>query len=969
MQKLRPHGVFLAILCFVAAARAADAPAKTSPAADQPDARGIEYFEMHVRPLLVKHCYECHSGEKEIKGRLSLDSRSGWETGGDSGAAIVPGNLEESLLIEAIRYESYEMPPKGKLSDADIAVFEKWVEMGAPDPRDGSTPDAAPSNFDIDEARQFWAFQLPEPHRPPAVKETAWPRDDIDRFILARLEERDLVPAADVDAARWLRRITYDLTGLPPTPQEMAAFLADSDADAREKVVDRLLASPQFGVHWGRHWLDVARYADSNGSDFNATFFNAWRYRNYVIDSFNRDKPFDRFVREQIAGDLLGGSSDDERAEQLIATTFLTVGPKMLSERDKMKLTMDVVDEQIDSVGKAFLGMTLGCARCHDHKFDPIPTEDYYALAGIFRSTITLEGESQQYVSAWVETPLPISAELARAIEEHKQHKDRLNVQLTEAKDRLKQTEAQLAQLDLGRQGVIVDDVDAKVVGDWKDSKYSPNYVGAGYIHDEKTGKGEKSVTWTPNLPHAGEYEVRISFAGGSGRDSAIPVKIVHAAGSHDLKLDQSQTPPINKLFKSLGTFRFEAGSQGSVTLSTEGTTGFVIADAVQFIPQDQTPAPEEVADASDELPKLRKTVAGLNDQVKKLEADLKKHDAEAPVVPTAMAAREAPEIGDCEIFIRGEIRHRGKVVDRGFLRVVSDSAGQVERKDESGRRELADWIARSDNPLTARVMVNRIWQNMLGEGIVRSVDNFGHLGEAPSHPELLDTLAVEFVENGWSVKSLVRRIALTRTYAMSTQYDSRAFELDPDNRLLWRANRKRLPAEALRDSMLQFSDRLDLSPGESPVAGMGRLAVDNSKQELTGDKTETLRRSVYLPIVRNQLPSFLTVFDFADPDLTTGRRPETNVPSQSLFLLNDPFVKQQAAFTAQRILAAESEDDGRVDAVFHLILGRPAGEDERRRIVEFVSETVGGDVKQQPDAWRQVVQSLLASTEFRMLD
>ena len=376
--------------------------------ADELNAADVAFFETRVRPLLSKHCFECHSIDAgQLKGGLSLHNRAGWAAGGESGPAVVPGKPDESLLIEAVRYESYEMPPKGKLADSEISILEEWVRRGAPDPRSGEFKAPATAQIDFEKERQFWAFQPPQEHHPPDVRNSVWPADSIDFFTLSKLEAKGLAPAPDADAATWLRRITFDLTGLPPSVEELETFVTDPtsdviNGDARRKVVDQLLASDQFGVHWGRHWLDVARYADSNCGDFNATFYNAWRYRNYVVNSFNDDKPYDQFVREQIAGDLLPAANDDQRTEQLVGSTFLMLGVKMLSERDKNKLTMDVVDEQIDTAGKAFLGMTLGCARCHDHKFDPIPTADYYSLAGIFRSTVTLEGESQQYVSTWV---------------------------------------------------------------------------------------------------------------------------------------------------------------------------------------------------------------------------------------------------------------------------------------------------------------------------------------------------------------------------------------------------------------------------------------------------------------------------------------------------------------------------------------------------------------------------------------
>jgi hypothetical protein len=953
--------------------------ATESPTAKPLSSAELAFFEGQVRPLLVKRCYECHSAEaEELKGGLALDSRAGWEIGGDSGAALAPGKPDESLLIEAVRYESVEMPPKGKLPAEEIAILEKWVAMGAPDPRQGTSPPiVSSSGIDFAQAREFWSFQLPEPHGAPAVQNTAWPRDAIDNFVLAKLEELQLAPAADADNATWLRRVTYDLIGLPPTPRERTDFLADTTPEAREKVVDRLLASPQFGVHWGRHWLDVARYADSNGSDFNATYYNAWRYRNYVIEAFNRDEPFDQFIREQIAGDLLPATTEADRQRQLVGSTFLMIGAKMLSERDKEKLKMDVVDEQIDTVGKAFLGLTLGCARCHDHKFDPISTEEYYALAGIFNSTVSFEGESQQYVSTWVDTPLPVTAEFNASLQQFQQTKAELQTKLSAARTIQQTTAAQLGKLELGEEGLMIDDVAAKVEGHWEKSKFSPHFVGEGYLHDGKSGKGEKSITWTPDLPQAGRFEVRVAYAGSNGRDTAVPYTVRHAEGETIVRVDQSKVPPLRQTFFSLGTFRFEAGRAGSVYLSTAGTSDYVIADAVQFVPREiETVA---VVDAAAEaaqaklLANLKTAAHDAAEAVKKLTEEMKQLEARAPKPPSAMAPHDAKEIGDCQICIRGEVAQRGKEIPRGFLRVASDGTPTVIEKDESGRLELADWIARADHPLTARVMVNRIWQHLLGEGLVRSVDNFGQLGERPTHPALLDTLAVSFVEHNWSTKQLVRRIVLSRTYGQSTALSTQALELDPGNRFLWHANRKCLSAEELRDSMLQFSGELDFSIGESEVANMPRLAVDNNKQVST-KLNQTSRRTLFGPIIRNELPAFLTLFDFADPDLVTGQRPTTNVPAQALYLLNSPFVQQQASRIAERILAAEASDDARIQTMFQWILCRDATPEEMLRTAQFLAEALKTSGKQQPaeqqrDAWSQTVQCLLASTQFRNLE
>jgi hypothetical protein len=948
-------------------------------------AAGIEFFEKQVRPLLAAHCLECHSTAdgQAVKGGLALDSRAGWMAGGESGPVIAPGDPDGSLLIEAVRYESLEMPPKGKLSAKDVAVLERWVKLGAPDPREGRAPTvaaASPATLDPALARSFWSFQPPEARRPPTTKNETWPTGDIDRFVLSKLESAGLSPSPDAAPEQWLRRVTYDLTGLPPTPDEQTAFLADSTAGARERVVDRLLNSTQFGVHWGRHWLDVARYADSNGSDFNAKFANAWRYRDYVIDAFNRDKPYDLFVTEQLAGDLMPAEGDVQRAERLIATTFLNVGPKMLSERDKEKLALDVVDEQLDTLGKAFLGMTLGCARCHDHKFDPIPTADYYAMAGILRSTVTLEGESQQYVSTWVETPLPMTPEHAASVAEHKRTVAERQAKLDAAKRSLSTAETKLASFDDVGRRVVVDDSEARVVGAWVASKYSPHFVGVGYLHDDKNGKGEKSITWTPDLPRAGKYEVRLAFAGNGGRADSVPVTIRHADSETVVKVDQSRKAKIDRLYEPLGVFRFEKGRAGSVSMSNLGTTGYVLADAVEFVPVELDANGATGSDASRAkgeanrdaaMKKAEQEIEKIAAEIRELEGKLGELKKQAPTpTPMAMAAREAPQIDDCRICIRGEVNNRGPKVVRGFLQAAGDGTKQLVDPLQSGRLELARWIVRPDNPLTARVMVNRIWSHVFGEGLVSTVDNFGRLGSPPSHPELLDTLSVEFVESGWSTKRLVRRLVLSHTYAQSTQFNRRAFEQDPENSLLWRARRKRLPAEAIRDGLLAAAGNLDLRSPAPAVRGAGGSGVPNAAAQV---------RSVFLPIIRNELSTFLTVFDFADPDVSTGRRAETNVPAQALFFLNDPLVRTQAAGIAERVMGGSNRDDERIEAAYRLILCRSATAAESVRAKAFLDkirspepargDRTGKDSTREFESWRQLAQAIVASTEFRLLD
>ncbi|MCB9939174.1 MAG: DUF1553 domain-containing protein [Planctomycetaceae bacterium] len=947
------------------------------------DAKKLEFFETRIRPVLVEHCYECHSvGAKEVKGNLVVDTAAGLIKGGDSGTSLVPGKPDESLLLEAMRYESVEMPPAGRLPESVIADFAKWIEMGAPDPRGGDAGAVTRSTIDIEAGRNFWAFQPPQAHTPPPVKVASWPRSEIDAFVLAGLERARLSPSIDADRETLVRRLYYDLLGLPPTPQQVSDFVNDDPANAIETLVDRLLESPQFGVHWGRHWLDVARYADSNGGDFNATFHNAWRYRDYVVNAMNDDKPFNRFVQEQIAGDLLPYSSDEQRAEQIIATGFLMIGTKMLSERDKEKLTMDVVDEQINTVGSAFMGLTLGCCRCHDHKFDPIPTQDYYALAGIFRSTRTLEGESQQYVSTWPRRDLPAKPEQVAAVKQHEEQTKALNKQLAATKKRFDDAEKELKELASGANSLTFDDADAEVAGSWKASTLTPNYIGKGYIHDDGTDKGEKSVEFTLKPSKTGLYEVRLSYAPGGNRANNVPITIHHADGKSDVTLDQSRKPPIDNLFASVGSFRFEGGKPTALTISTTGTKGYVIVDAVRLVEVDVAGKPIAVADspqnaaiklATASVETLKAELASLDEQIKAMEKNA------PPPLPKAIAVDEFKEIGDCEVCIRGEHRNRGEKVQRGFIQVALTGEPTTIPDATSGRRELADWLSSPQHPLTSRVIVNRVWSHLLGEGIVRSVDNFGELGERPTHPELLDYLADRFVRPisdrgfGWSIKRLVREVTLSRVYQMASDHDEDAWQADPENRLLWRANRRRLPAEAIRDSMLAISGHLDLSPGGSPVEGLGTLVNNNSADADAYERKETAKRSIYLPIIRNELPATLTVFDFADPDLVVGKRPVTNVPAQALLLMNSPFVMNCAEQTAKKLLAIEGRSPEQLVAdIYQVTLSRTPTTLEIQRAIAFVNNTgeeTGEEVDSITKRLAQLVHVLFASTEFRMLN
>lgn len=957
------------------------------------DSKKLEFFEARIRPVLIKHCYECHSAKSEdVKGNLLVDSAAGLLQGGDSGPAIIAGKPDESPLIEALRYDGVEMPPDGRLPPEVVKDFERWVEMGSPDPRTDHPPPGVikpQQTIDLEAGRQFWAFRPVENHDRPDVSNESWPKSDIDAFVLRKLEAAKLKPAGDADRRTLIRRLYFDLIGLPPSPEEVSAFLADKSDATVQTVVDRLLDSPQFGVHWGRHWLDVARYADSNGADFNATFHNAWKYRDYVIDSFNSDKPIDQFVREQIAGDLLPHGNDEQLAEGIIATGFLMLGTKMLSERDKEKLTMDVVDEQLNTIGQAFMAVTLGCARCHDHKFDPIPTEDYYAMAGILKSTRTLQGESQQYVSTWPRRQLPAKEEHLAAVRKFEVTKKELQASIKEVKNQASAINKKIELLRKNTKSLLVDDSEAKLTGAWTKSTFSKPFIGEGYIHDAKSEKGEKWAEFIVEIPHTATYDVQLAYSGTSGRADNVPISIKHAESEVEVSLDQEKKGPIDGLFASLGHFPFEAGKPAVITVSTRGTVGYVTLDAVRLVELDDKgdPVVNEVSKDDEKLKAAESELKEATEKQKQLEADLKQLDENAPApLPKAIAVAEAEKIDDCEINIRGEHRNLGPKAPRGFLQVAySGEAPKIEAK-QSGRRELAEWIASPEHPLTARVFVNRIWHHLMGQGIVASVDNFGRLGDQPTHPELLDRLAADFVRGGWSTKQIVRQIVFSRTYQMSSRHDEASWNADPENRLLWRAHRRRIPAESIRDAVLSVSGQLDLSPDGSPVEGLGTLVTQNVADEKQIEQKETLHRSAYLPIIRSQLPPMLAVFDFADPDLVVGRRSVTNVPAQALLLLNSPFVMEQAELAADRVRStgsakgSEESPDTReiIERTYELVLSRRPTDAEIDRAEKFLeaatrtddaaADNKGGKPKAM-SAFGQLIHTLFASVEFRMLE
>ncbi|WP_406700521.1 DUF1553 domain-containing protein [Singulisphaera sp. Ch08] len=929
------------------------------------DPDGVAFFEQKIRPVLVKECYSCHSADaKAIKGGLRVDSRVGLLTGGDSGPAVVPEKPEESPLLDALRHDGIAMPPKSKLPEAVVADFERWIQIGLPDPRvvseESDKGKAKPlTGMSVEKGRSFWAYKPPRRVPAPQVTDADWPRTELDRFILAGLESRGLKPVRDADKATLARRLYFDLIGLPPTPEEVDAFVNDTSPVAYESLVDRLLASPHFGERWGRHWLDVVRYAESLTLR-GLVFKQAWRFRDFVIDAFNNDIPYDRFIREQVAGDLLPAANLPDRREKLIATSFLSLGNTNLEEQDKPQLVMDVVDEQIDTIGKAFLGQTIGCARCHDHKFDPIPTRDYYALAGILRNTKTLEHAN---VSAWLERPLPVVEEREKFLKAHEQRVAALEAQIKTTRGKVGKAKGNAKKLVLAISevpGVVVDDTTAKKVGEWKESQHSQSYVGTGYIHDMNVGKGEKTLTFLPELKAAGSYDVWLAYSPGTGRSKAVPVAILSADGDSMVHVDMSATPPIDDRYVPLGRFRFESNGQGYVMISNEGTTGHVTADAVLFIPHDAGDGPAQ-AGAGTAKP-VDKAAREATQLAAKLEKELKRLKDEGPKRELFMGVEEVPKIEEIRVHVRGSVHTLGEAAPRGVLAVATYGNAPTMPSHESGRRELADWLADERNPLTARVYVNRVWHWLFGTGLVRTTDNFGTTGETPSHPELLDQLALQFMEEGWSVKTLIRRIVLSRTYRLSSVDDAKIQAVDPENRLLGRMSRRRLDAECIQDTILSVSGTLD------PQMKGSSFRIDLPADY--GFEHVEKRRSVYSPVFRNALPELFEVFDFADPSMVVGRRNVSTVAPQALFLLNHPFVLEQSKHAARRLLSRPGLDDGRrIDRIYQLALGRKPTDSERRIGLTFVAQNEKEGKPADEDSWALLFQALFASVDFRYVN
>ena len=901
------------------------------------EAASLELFEDHVRPTLVDQCIRCH-GEKKQRGGLRLDSAEALLQGGDSGPAVIPGDPDASLLVQAIRYDNVEleMPPRGRLAARTIAAIEKWVRLGAHDPRTSSGSESPkPTSPSVEAGRSFWSFQpIKHPH-PPDLEHTDWPLTDIDRFILDRLQQRELQPVADANRETLIRRLYYDLTGLPPTPDQIQRFVNDRSQDAFERLVDGLLDSPHFGERWGRHWLDVVRYAESSGGGRTLLFPDAWRYRDYVIDAFNNDVPYDHFIRQQIAGDLIECDDWQAKRRNLIATAFLLLGPTNYELQDKDVLEMDIVDEQLDTIGKAVMGMTIGCARCHDHKFDPIPAYDYYALAGILKST---QSVIHSNVSTWNQVALPLPPHEEAKIRAHEDRIAETRLRLAQATKAWKHAGGKTKNVKnqsidaASVEGIVIDDTAAETIGEWMKSTSVGQYVGDSYSHDQTEGKGKKQVVFRPKLPMAGEYEIQISHTPATNRSTRVPVLVYHSGGKATAKINQKEPAPINGVFTSLGTFLLDPNDDPRVVVSNEGTEdGVVIADAVVWIAKaPASPKTSEAAPPKPDQAAAQAQLESLKKAVDDLQAELAALEKSAPKRPLAMACADEEQPSDIHLAIRGVVHNKGPLIGRGVLRVAATEDLPSIPVTQSGRAELAQWITGAKHPLTARVMANRVWYWLMGRGIVSTVDNFGSMGAPPSHPLLLDHLASSFIDDGWSVKKLVRRIVLSRVYRLSTASDAAGDAVDPENRLLWRMNRKRLRAEDIRDTLLFVGGSLDFTRGGATIKAGTRSEY--------GYQFSSQRRSVYLPVFRNNLPELFEVFDFADPNIQQGQRTESTIASQALLMMNHPFVIEQSEAAARQLTEdAQFDTNAGVQHAYYQVLGRAPSPAEQAVAVEFV--------------------------------
>ena len=944
------------------------------------------FFEKEVRPLLVKHCYKCHNGLKS-NGGLALDTRVGWQKGGESGPAIVAGKPDESLLIRAVKHSSLKMPPEGegeKLSEAEIAVLSRWIESGAHDPR---VETAKLGGMRVEEAQSWWAFQ------PLPSLNTSDISRDIDDFIDAKIAEQSLTANPPADRPTLIRRASYDLTGLPPTPDEVDAFESDPSDDAFARMVDRLLESPQYGVKWGRHWLDVARYADTAGENTDRPLPHAWRYRNWVIDAMNRDLPFDQFVKSQLAGDIIHrDGTSSELKEGITATGYLAIARRFGHDIDKDIHLM--YEDVIDNVGKNFLGLSIGCARCHDHKYDAITAEDYYALYGIFSSTrfafpgceakgqpkdlvpLIPQAEADELISEWRERIVNAEAE------KKKREKSAASIR-NRAKESTSKSTHVLAEATIAKAGsasfpASAEDSPIRVTmrkGEVLQLVVAPNGnhgADSTLVEWEITqheGEGKWNVNEVvPNLlegnPHSSGDGASWCFLDVTDGPSFLNDKKGVVDGQSDLNSWSSGDVPsvfVNRSNQAIKVwtllppkaFFVHPGIERLVAVAwicpIDGVVKLTgrVSDAHPSGGNGVACRLEHIAS-----PDIGPALVKLGTAPTSPEVTIEP----APTFPVAYAVAESTPT-NARLQTRGDPEKLDDFIPRRWLSIFGGEA--IPDGARSGRRQLADWI--SEHPLAARVMVNRIWTWHFGRGLVASPNDFGSRGESPTHPELLDWLAVKFRDSGYSIKTMHRLIMNSDAYHRSSAISENS--IDVDNRYLGRFARRRLNAEEIRDSLLWISGALDTSPAEAhpfPPEANWTFTQHNPFSAIY----DTNRRSAYLMVARQRRDPYLAAFDGADPNASTAVRPTTTVPTQALYFMNAPLLHTQAAGFAKRIMVVVDERE-RVETAFRLAYQREPTTDEQKHVSAFLTKYPGNE----EEKWAAYTRVLLASNEFLYLD
>ena len=991
-----------------------------------------EAFEAQIRPLFIKHCLKCHGAVKQEAG-LRLDSRNGWMIGGDNGTAIVPRNAKDSLLIKAVSYSDpdLKMPPDGKLSPAEIAALTAWVNQGAFDPRE-STARSSTSRLSLEDARSFWSFQPVKRPVVPKVVDTPWLRTPIDAFVLAALKLHGLSPVTGADRRTLIRRATFDLTGLPPTPSEIHAFLHDKSTNAFETLVDRLLSSPAYGERWGRHWLDVARYADTAGDGADYPVREAGKYRNWVINAFNDDKPFDEFVREQIAGDILARTGDPaEYASRVTATGFLAIGKRYGYKPSPDYQHLDFADV-IDSLGRSLLGLSLGCARCHDHKYDPVSAADYYALYGIMQSTQWAFPGGEELKRPAHFPPLLAPAEIAR---------------LEKAKgDELAELDREIAALKRDRSALgpkwLAGGADLDFESQASGKPPGKPWVSAGpievtaaaqspfeHVHPKgklgiRIGSGKatdglryvfdgglraapgKQMHFTVDFRSVANSKQKGAFRFYLGRGVVQSLAVECSATATEFAIrNGAKWETIRKITpgewytlritidSDTKSFSGIVGTSDNLTVFKDKRTGpnwdgvldVFICDAFGHVAGaacardlDNVGLQEIAFGAPGTGPVVARTANPLTQKrVAKLDADIKartdrrKSIASKASYPVAYGVAEGKPV-NARLQLRGEPQRLGEEIPRRNLQLLGGDA--VPPGPRSGRLELANWITRDSNPLTARVFVNRVWQWHFGQGLVVTPSDFGSRGESPTHPQLLDWLAAEFVASGWSVKELHRLIMNSRTYQLASDDHAPNLAADPGNRWYWRYSRRPLDAESIRDAILAVSGSLDRTVPEShpfPPVNTWGFTIHRPFHAVY----DSQHRSVYLMVQRNRRHPFLALFDAADPNQSVASRQPTTTPTQALYLMNSPFVHEHAAGFARRLAAIPGDDQAKVEWAFEAAQGRVPDDVAVQDAVAFVTAyreklaSVNGTDRQGIAAWSALARVLLTSNAFLYVD